>query len=198
MTETGWQAIGRIAKARRERLQLKQEDLAAYGGPKVATVGKFERAAQERFPLRTQQQMERALGWSRGVIDEFVSAIDAGDLSPSLVKDWEHDLIDEDLPDLTPVPALSNPSFLKIDDDELLVRVTRGFEAIMASISPPRRDAAFKAAVVAMTPFLMEDWDLMHPDEPRLSVAPDTTESSVAAHDLEVPIERRQEHDEHP
>jgi transcriptional regulator with XRE-family HTH domain len=91
--ETGLERIGRIAKLRRERLGLRQHDLASLGGPKVATVGKFERGAQENFPPRTQRQMEIALGWTPGVVEEFIAAVDEGS---GTVDDWEYDLIHDD------------------------------------------------------------------------------------------------------
>ncbi len=96
----GWQMIGRIAKARRERLGLNQDELAAYGGPRVATVGKFERAAQPSFPLRTQHQIENALGWSRGTIEQYVSAREIESLDENTFADWEVELVEENVPDM--------------------------------------------------------------------------------------------------
>lgn len=95
MTETGWQVIGRLAKSRRERLGLRQDELAQYGGPKVSTVGKFERAAGP-FPLRTQHQMEKALGWSRTTIEQVVSWVE----EHGNADEWEHDLVEEEVPDM--------------------------------------------------------------------------------------------------
>lgn len=143
MTETGWQAIGRIARSRRERLGLKQEDLADYGGPGVSTVGKFERAAQESFPLRTQQQMEKALGWSRTIVEQVVSSIDEGTLT---AEEWEHDLIEEDVPDLSGTQA-KPPA---VTDDEQLA----AFIAVWRLIDADRRDEALRAAVLAIVPML--------------------------------------------
>lgn len=143
MTESGWQAIGRIAKARRERLGLNQDELAQYGGPRVATVGKFERAAQSSFPLRTQHQMERALGWTRGVIEEVIGSIN---VDQSAVEDWEYELIEENIPDLGgPAEPLEEVSFSAAKDTLV---------AVLRLIEPGFRNQAVRAALLAMAPFL--------------------------------------------
>lgn len=145
MTENGWQAIGRIARMRRERLGLKQDELAQYGGPRVATVGKFERAAQENFPTRTLHQIENALGWSRTTIEQVVNSIDEGTLT---ADDWEHDLVVEDVPDLSQ-PKIANADAL----DEYLVAV-RG---VLGLIAPERMHDATRAAILAIVAFLDEE-----------------------------------------
>lgn len=135
MTETGWQAIGRIARLRRERLGLKQEEIAAFGGPGVSTVGKFERAAQESFPPRTQQQIEKALGWRRTTIEQVVRSIDEGRLT---ADDWEHDLVEEDVPDLTPSPDFEEDRGLK------------NLGTILELVPPNLREEAIRRAGIAM------------------------------------------------
>lgn len=144
MKETGWQVIGHIAKARRERLGLNQDELAQYGGPKVATVGKFERAAQESFPLRTQHQMENALGWARGTVEQVVNSIDDGSLT---MEDWEHDLVVEDVPDMSR-PVLPPTS----DGDD--VEQLEAFASVFRLVPPELRDDALRAALVGVLPFL--------------------------------------------
>lgn len=144
MTETGWQTIGRIAKARRERLGLNQDELAQYGGPRVATVGKFERAAQSSFPLRTQHQMEKALGWSRGIIEQVVGSIDEGELD---AEDWEHDLIVEDVPDM------SRPVVPPAEDGSTSEPI-EAFAQVFRLIAEEQQDDALRAALVAVVPFL--------------------------------------------
>lgn len=144
MAENGWQVIGRIAKARRERLGLKQDELAQYGGPAVATVGKFERAAQESFPPRTQHQIENALGWSRTIIEQVVTSIDSGALT---ADDWEHDLIVEDVPDLSR-PRLGDRAI-----DEALEAI----RSVLRLIEPDRLDEATRAALVAILPMLTSE-----------------------------------------
>lgn len=144
MTENGWQAIGRIAKERRERLGLRQDELAQYGGPRVSTVGKFERAAQESFPLRTQHQMEKALGWSRTIIEQVVSSIDSGELT---AEDWEFDLVHEDVPDMSRGAD---------DSDAIDASAGRleGFAQVFSLIPAEARDEAMRAALLAIFPFL--------------------------------------------
>lgn len=149
MTENGWKAIGRIAKARRERLGLKQDQLGLYGGPGVSTVGKFERAAQESFPLRTQHQMENALGWSRTTIEQVVNSINENALS---VDDWEHDLIHENVPDLSR-PVTSIPE----EDSASTTRGIEAFATIFRLLDPERLDEALRAALLAILPFLSHD-----------------------------------------
>lgn len=146
MTETGWQAIGRVAAARRERLGLKQDDLAFYDGPGVATVGKFERAQQASFPLRTQHRLERALGWSRGTIEQFVAAYSEGDLD---MADWERDLIEESIPDLgrPSIPAT------EVDEPELASAV-EALAGILRLVESDRLGEAVRDAVSAMLPYL--------------------------------------------
>ena len=101
MTDNAWEVIGRLAKGRRERLGLRQEELRQYGGPGVSTVGKIERAAQANFPLRTQQQLEKALGWPRGTIEEVIQSVDVDKDWDAIGPDWEADLLEHNLPDLT-------------------------------------------------------------------------------------------------
>lgn len=148
MTETGWQAIGRIARARRERLRLNQGDMANYGGPKVSTVGKFERGAQENFPLRTQHQIERALGWSRGVIEEFVDAWDQGTFDAEVLGEWEHELVADHVPDL------SRPSGPQEPEDVDLEEHIQALAHILRLIEPTRRAEAARWALRALLPFL--------------------------------------------
>lgn len=146
MTETGWQAIGRIAKARRERLGLNQDELAQYGGPRVATVGKFERGAQASFPLRTQHQMEKSLGWSRGIVEQVVESIDEGELT---AEDWEHDLVVEHVPDMDR-PLVSN-------GDRTLGEGIDALRSVLRLIEPSRMDDAVRAALLAIMPHLTSE-----------------------------------------
>lgn len=143
MNETGWQAIGRIGKARRERLGLNQDELAHYGGPRVATVGKFERGVAS-FPLRTQHQIEKALGWSRGIIEQVVASIDEGQLT---ADDWEHDLVVEDVPDM------SRPFTAPAEDGSTTAPI-EVFAQVFRLIEPERHDDALRAALLAVFPYL--------------------------------------------
>ncbi|WP_182377844.1 helix-turn-helix domain-containing protein [Nocardioides sp. WS12] len=147
MNENGLQAIGRVAKARRERLGLNQDELAQYGGPKVATVGKFERAAAESFPLRTQHQIENALGWTRGTVEEFAAAVDEGVLE---MGDWEHELVVENIPDLSRpvVPAGADADPLEVS------QAVEALAGIARLLEPDRLSDAVHDAVLAMLPYL--------------------------------------------
>lgn len=146
MEENGWQAIGRIAKARRERLGLKQDELAHYGGPRVATVGKFERAAQDTFPTRTQHQIENALGWQRTIIEQVVNSINDGSLSAG---DWEHDLIHEDVPDLSRPRVASG--------DRTLDEALEALRSVLRLFEPEQLDHAVRQALLAIVPLLTDD-----------------------------------------
>lgn len=149
MTETGWEAIGRIARLRRERLGLNQDELAQYGGPRVATIGKFERARQASFPLRTQHQIENALGWSRGTIEQVVSSIDAGKLT---ADDWEHDLVEEHIPDLSkPTTPGAGPGAQEWDEIHEEVAT---FAGLFRLVPVERRDEALRMALAAILPTL--------------------------------------------
>ncbi|HEY0889429.1 MAG TPA: helix-turn-helix domain-containing protein [Nocardioides sp.] len=204
MAETGWQAIGRIAKARRERLGLNQDELAQYGGPKVATVGKFERAAQESFPLRTQHQIEKALGWSRGTIEQVVGSINEGTLTAA---DWEHDLVVEDVPDMSRpiVPPAEDGS----SSDAVEV-----FASVFRLIPDERQDEALRAALMAIFPHL-DTAGATHlgrglrsafpprggdgyADADAGGSAPNRADLELIAHDEEHAIEDEQGHDETP
>lgn len=153
MTETGWQAIGRIAKARRERLGLNQDELAQYGGPRVATVGKFERAAQAKFPTRTQHQIETALGWSRGVIENFVGAWEESEGRSDLLEQWDHDLIEEDIPDM---------GRTLVDESQAPMRAAMGplagsvsmLQSVLRLVPNDRLDDAVRDALLAILPHL--------------------------------------------
>lgn len=143
MTETGWQAVGRMAKLRRERLGLKQDELVRYGGPAVATVGKFERAAQDSFPMRTQHQMENALGWGRTIIEQVVNSIEEGKLT---AEDWEYDLVHDDVPDL------SNP--ISTQEEDALTSALDAIRSVLRLIETDRLDEAVRRALVAILPLL--------------------------------------------
>ena len=153
MDETGWQAIGRIAKERRERLGLKQEELAQYEGPKVSTVGKFERATAAGFPLRTQHQMEKALGWDRGVIEEFVLAWDEGVIGASGrsdMDDWGLDLVRDNVPDMDRTP--DGGRVVNIIDE-----AAQTIASVLRYVPIDQLDAAVRSALVALLPHLSTD-----------------------------------------
>lgn len=120
-----WKEAGRIGKLRRERIGLKQEDLRLYGGPKVSTVGKFERGTQAQFPTRTQHQIENALGWPRGSIDDIRRTIEDGNWE-FWKNDYEERLVEDDIPDLSAPVDLDRQvrRASELSDDELLAELT--------------------------------------------------------------------------
>lgn len=148
MSESGWAAIGRVAKARRERLGLHQNELAQYGGPRVATVGKFERAAQPSFPLRTQHQIEKALGWTRGTIEDFVAAVEE---DSDIVADWEHDLINDEIPDMSRPLALPEGA---LEEEDPVTGAVGAIAALFRLVDPERVSDALRDAVQALLPYL--------------------------------------------
>lgn len=199
MTEDRWQAIGRIAKKRRERLRLNQEDLTIYGGPKVATVGKFERAAQPNFPPRTQAQMEAALGWPAGTIAEYLDAYDSYDVLPSKLHDWERSLIEDGLPDLRRPELVSTGNRSGVPQNEEFEGHLLMIRGALSVVDPDRWGMAALRAVQAIAEYRVEPqnaWSVPRAIRP-LSEPSDTTESSVkAAHDEVEPIERGQGYDD--
>ena len=124
MTDNAWQVVGRLVKARRERLGVAQGDLQKHGGPGVTTVSKIERAAQANFPLRTQQQLEQALGWRRGTVEDVVEAVTDGAWE-RIGEDLQAQLVEHDLPNLAATPA-PPPARRAVDlsDAELLAELT--------------------------------------------------------------------------
>lgn len=123
MTETEWERVGRLARNRRERLGLGQGELKDYGGPGVVTVRKLERATQPNFPSRTRRAMERALGWKVGEIDRLLRIHEEPWWADEQMRaEFETELIEENLPDLTPAPAVRRAAHLT--DDELLAELT--------------------------------------------------------------------------
>jgi len=132
MTNEGLDLLGRLARERREHLGLHQGDLAQYGGPRVSTVGKIERAEQGNYPTRTKRQLENALGWSRGTFDRILGAPasewwDSGGLR----EDFIATLIEDDVPDLgNPVVRTAQVRrALDLTDDELLAELTYRMKA---------------------------------------------------------------------
>ena len=72
LTTTEWQRLGRYVKERRERLRLTQHDVTSLGGPSVATVRNIEAAIHASYRGKTFTQLEDALGWQRGSINDIL------------------------------------------------------------------------------------------------------------------------------
>jgi len=126
MSETGWQVIAGLVAARRRRLGLKQEELRLHGGPAVSTVSKVERAAQANFPLRTQQQLEHALGWPAGTITDVIESVDVAKDWDAIGPDWVNSLVNDNLPDLAADagPGETVRRAVELSDAELLAELT--------------------------------------------------------------------------
>lgn len=115
------QTLGRLVRARREYLSLGQGDLADLGGPKVSTVGKIERAAQANYPTRTQQQIERALGWDLGTVRRILAApAEPWWRDKGMREDFEAELVEAAPPALAPAATTARD----VTDDELAAEVT--------------------------------------------------------------------------
>lgn len=135
MSTNGWRAVGLLAKQRREQLGLTQEQVADRGGPKVTTVGKFERAAA-RFPTRTQAQLESALGWKAGVIAMVATSINSADRT---IEEWAEELL--------AAPAPVDDAAHEVEHRE----AADALAAVLRLIPPPRRPAALAAALAALS-----------------------------------------------
>lgn len=129
-TDAGWKYLGLMARLRRLYVGLKQEELAQYGGPGKTTVGKIENARMDALPPRTQQQLEKALGWRRGSVREILAEPEEDYWNPAVLEhgyDVEQDgnaieWIEAPLPDLTHgTPARSARD---LSDEELLAELT--------------------------------------------------------------------------
>lgn len=133
-----WRLVGLLARKRRERLELKQEDLRLYGGPGVTTVGKIERAAQANFPMRTQQQLEKALGWRRGAVAHIFDTAWEG-RADFLFEDLLATYVEDDLPDLTAVrPSRDDADFVAAPGDRQEGTVSNA--ELLAEIRALRRE----------------------------------------------------------
>lgn len=145
---SGWVLLGTLVRRRREHLGLKQGDLAQYGGPAVSTVGKIERGEQQGYPLRTQHQVENALGWDRGTVRSIVDAPTSDWWEDEgLREDFIANLVEEKIPDLSRptvnVGAVRRAA--ELSDDELLAELTyrmKRYAADREGVPDGERDAA--------------------------------------------------------
>jgi len=114
-SERAWQFLARVARERREFIGLSQEELADYGGPKKSTVGKIENARETSYSPRTQQQLEKALGWDRGSIRLLLTA--GTEYDDDQLESVAVDYVEDELPDLT----RSNSVGVSEEDEETLL-----------------------------------------------------------------------------
>lgn len=137
--------MGRVARARRERLGLKQEL-----GPRLGktTVGKIENGRMEnggKIPPRTQQHLEKALGWERGSVLELYRYVSTDMWDPATLDDdydMERDAfamewIEAPPPDLTQHPPARSARHLT--DEELLAELTYRMRVYAADIITEER-----------------------------------------------------------
>lgn len=82
MSEDEWARLGRLVRERREHLGLTLAQVAAAGGPSVATLGLIELAKQSSYRPRVIQKLEDALAWQRGSVRAVL-----GGGEPTLVSD---------------------------------------------------------------------------------------------------------------
>lgn len=138
-SKTGLELFARLARDRRARLGLKQDELALYGGPRVSTVGKIERAALDTMAVRTQHQMENALGWKRGAVRDILAAPDRDWWQDAgLREDFEESLIEDAIPDLSrPAQRGAVSVASALTDEELLTELAgrvRNLKARLAQL----------------------------------------------------------------
>lgn len=150
MENSGWELLGTLVRRRRENLGLKQGDLVQYGGPAVSTVGKIERAAQSSYPLRTQHQVENALGWKRGTVRSIVAApTESWWEHEGLRDDFIEGLVEDNIPDLSHPIGGSASRAAELTDDELLAELTyrmKRYAAEREGDADGRRSAASKTS----------------------------------------------------
>lgn len=135
--ETGVQLLARLARDRRNRIGLKQGELSLYRGPKVSTVGKIERAVQNTWAVRTQHQMENALGWRRGTVRDILAAPEQEWWSDeALREDFAAALVEDAVPDLSrPAQRGAVSVATGLSDEELLTELAGRVRNLKARIA---------------------------------------------------------------
>lgn len=121
-SESALEFLARAVRERRDFIGLSQEELASYGGPAKTTVSKIERAAQRSYPPRTQQQLEKALGWDRGAIATILRHAEA-DYFDKQADSILADYVEAPVPDLM-AGGGSRSSASDLTDEELLAELT--------------------------------------------------------------------------
>lgn len=75
MTDKNWQALAAATQRRRTQLGLNQEALAARRGPSGRTVRDIEQATQTRYTAKTFRDLEEALGWRFGLVEDVLAGV---------------------------------------------------------------------------------------------------------------------------
>ena len=132
-TKTGdWPRLGRYVKERREALRLTQQDVAALGGPSVATIRNIEAATNGSYRGRTYSQLEEVLKWTRGSVETVLSGG-----NPTPLTDDSHEAAPvrgKTLGDLLVERGLREPDELVISDqyeigtDQFIVEILEADE----------------------------------------------------------------------
>lgn len=136
-SKAGADLLARLARERRDRIGLKQDELALYGGPRVTTVGKIERAAMPTMAVRTQHQLENALGWKRGTVRDILTAPEQEWWSgEALREDFEESLIEDAIPDLSRPASRGAVSVASaLTDEELITELAARVRNLKARIA---------------------------------------------------------------
>lgn len=122
---TSWKRLGAIAKQRRERLGLTQEEVAGAGGPSTATLRNIESALADSYRAKTLYALDEALGWTRGTavgIAEgeapWFSLMTFDDFLKSAVRDVSSQVArGEDFPVVGPTSDAARPVGLGLDEE---------------------------------------------------------------------------------
>lgn len=77
MPNENWERLGQYVKARREALNLTQQDVQAEGGPSAAKQREVENGRTEVLSESKRRDLERALEWPPGAIDEILNGGEA-------------------------------------------------------------------------------------------------------------------------
>lgn len=72
----GRRRLATAIKERRAELDLSQQDIAASGGPSVATQFQLESAAEKSYSDTTVKRLERALQWTPGSVLAIIAGRD--------------------------------------------------------------------------------------------------------------------------
>ena len=136
-SKAGSELLAQLAHDRRLRIGLKQDELALYGGPRVTTVGKIERGAMPAMAVRTQHQMENALGWRRGTVRDILIAPEQDWWGNEAVRyDFIESLIEDSIPDLSRPASRGAVSVASaLTDEELLTELAGRVRNLKARIA---------------------------------------------------------------
>lgn len=80
MTESAWQRLGDLTKQRREELGLTQQQIQGRGGPSTASLRRLENGRATSMDRGKRRDLERALDWRIGSIDDI---LEGGDPAPA-------------------------------------------------------------------------------------------------------------------